>query len=64
MVTQSREIVSNKRGEVPKWSNGLDCKSSGFGLRKFESYLLYYWSIGVMVILLDCRSRETSSILV
>src|SRR5678816_2774214 len=25
-------------GGVPKWLNGADCKSAGYGLRRFESY--------------------------
>ena len=30
--------LRNKRGELPKRSNGSDCKSDGLCLRRFESY--------------------------
>src|SRR3989304_1249133 len=30
------EALRKRGGEVPKWSKGTDCKSVGFGLRRFE----------------------------
>ena len=31
------EAPRKRGGEVPKWTKGTDCKSVGFGLRRFES---------------------------
>src|SRR5689334_23932326 len=33
-------------GGVPKWLNGADCKSAGYGLRRFESYPHHCVSLG------------------
>jgi hypothetical protein len=33
--------VPKTNGRVPKRSTGSDCKSDGFGLRRFESYLAH-----------------------
>ena len=33
-------------GGVPKWLNGADCKSAGYGLRRFESYPHHHGSSG------------------
>ena len=35
-------ISRAERGEVPKWSNGADCKSAGLCLRWFESIPLHH----------------------
>ena len=42
------QLVQNKKmeengGWIPKWSNGPDCKSGGFGLRRFESYSTHHF---------------------
>ena len=33
-----RSVWLRVSGGVPKWLNGADCKSAGYGLRRFESY--------------------------
>jgi hypothetical protein len=32
------ELSPNRCGQVAKWSNATDCKSVGFGLRRFKSF--------------------------
>jgi hypothetical protein len=34
----SAALGDESSGGVPKWLNGADCKSAGYGLRRFESY--------------------------
>ncbi len=30
-------------GQVPEWLKGADCKSAGFGLRRFESFSVHHF---------------------
>jgi hypothetical protein len=30
-------------GQVPEWLKGADCKSAGFGLRRFESFPVHHF---------------------
>jgi hypothetical protein len=31
------------RGQMPEWLKGADCKSAGFGLRRFESFSVHHF---------------------
>ena len=39
-------IVSSKKGRLPEWLKGTDCKSVGLRLRRFESYTSHYFFVG------------------
>jgi hypothetical protein len=37
-------LVLLGRGQMPEWLKGADCKSAGFGLRRFESFSAHHFS--------------------
>jgi hypothetical protein len=40
-----------KNGQMPEWLKGADCKSAGFGLRRFESFSVHQFSFSKYVFL-------------